>query len=140
MQEPRANRRHQTKIDGDDGSSSRNVIRCYGCGKLGVVRSKCDICNSDSSKKTSDFNIVVVEDVSTSLLVDNNKNNRSDVDFKSRVAYSKPDVKCDIDVGIGSDAESFYDKEVGLITFLNPKMISFIPTQVQSRTKARILL
>ncbi|KOB64690.1 Retrovirus-related Pol polyprotein from transposon 17.6, partial [Operophtera brumata] len=44
----------------NNNGDSRREIRCYGCGKVGVVRSKCDVCNGDS-KKTTDFNVAVVD-------------------------------------------------------------------------------
>ncbi|KAL0901981.1 hypothetical protein ABMA27_007118 [Loxostege sticticalis] len=52
-------KRASNKIKTDDSShasdSSSSQLRCYGCGQLGVVRSKCDNCKSTHTSSTSNF-------------------------------------------------------------------------------------
>lgn len=58
--------------DDNNNSNSYKGIWCYGCGKAGVVRSKCDLCNG-GGKRTTDFNIAFVDKPMSSIF-------RSDVE------------------------------------------------------------
>ncbi|KOB57873.1 Retrovirus-related Pol polyprotein from transposon 17.6, partial [Operophtera brumata] len=48
-------KKDSSKVDDSANRSSNSQLRCYGCGQLGVIRSKCQNCKSAPTTSKSDF-------------------------------------------------------------------------------------
>ncbi|XP_050559936.1 uncharacterized protein LOC126912319 [Spodoptera frugiperda] len=65
-----------------NNNNTTKEVRCYGCGKQGVVRSKCDVCVNTTSKSDDkiSFNKVDVDFCRNNVDVRNNSYTRADTD------------------------------------------------------------